>query len=168
MTHEEQARRLIATWEHGDETHRQWLRDIATPGLTAALTSAEAAGFARGVEAAAQVVVLKARENDMAAKNLKMPEGSASHLAANVYRNAEFAIRALIPETKAEDPNRLDLDAVPSGWRFHGLDRWNEAMTTYCCQLARLEGVIGVRYATGTGPTPSAALRAACEKAREG
>lgn len=35
---EEQARALVARWEHGDEAHRQWLRDVAVPDLVAALT----------------------------------------------------------------------------------------------------------------------------------
>lgn len=38
MTPEEQARALGARGEHGDEVHRQWLRDIAVPDLIAALT----------------------------------------------------------------------------------------------------------------------------------
>lgn len=28
---------LVAKWEHGDEVHRQWLRDIAIPDVAAAL-----------------------------------------------------------------------------------------------------------------------------------
>lgn len=28
---------LVARWEHGDETHRQWLRDIAIPDIARAL-----------------------------------------------------------------------------------------------------------------------------------
>lgn len=38
MTPEEQARALVARWEHGDAVHRQWLRDVAVPDLIAALT----------------------------------------------------------------------------------------------------------------------------------
>lgn len=33
MTLEQQAAELVAKWEHGDEAHRQWLRDIAIPDL---------------------------------------------------------------------------------------------------------------------------------------
>lgn len=36
----ERARALVARWEHGDEAHRQWLRDVAIPDLVAALTPA--------------------------------------------------------------------------------------------------------------------------------
>lgn len=28
---------LVAKWEHGDEVHRQWLRDIAIPDVAVAL-----------------------------------------------------------------------------------------------------------------------------------
>jgi hypothetical protein len=33
----EVARALVARWEHGDEPHRQWLREIAIPDIIAAL-----------------------------------------------------------------------------------------------------------------------------------
>lgn len=32
----QRARDLVSRWEHGDEAHRQWLRDIATPDIEAA------------------------------------------------------------------------------------------------------------------------------------
>lgn len=37
MTLIERARALVAGWEHGDEQHRQWLRDTATPQIEEAL-----------------------------------------------------------------------------------------------------------------------------------
>lgn len=50
-THEEAARALVARWEHGDEAHRQWLRDIATPDISAALAAAEQRGAERAGKA---------------------------------------------------------------------------------------------------------------------
>ena len=35
------ARSLVAKWEHGDEAHRRWLREIAIPELAAALRDAK-------------------------------------------------------------------------------------------------------------------------------
>lgn len=34
------AEHLVAKWEHGDEAHRQWLRDVATSDLAWALRHA--------------------------------------------------------------------------------------------------------------------------------
>lgn len=34
---EQCARGLVARWEHGDEAHRQWLRDVAVPDIADAL-----------------------------------------------------------------------------------------------------------------------------------
>jgi hypothetical protein len=34
------ARELVAKWEHGDEAHRQWLRNVAIPDIAAALREA--------------------------------------------------------------------------------------------------------------------------------
>lgn len=47
MDIETRAAELIATWEHGDENHRQWLRDIAMPGLLALATEVEVNTLAR-------------------------------------------------------------------------------------------------------------------------
>lgn len=38
---QEAARALVARWEHGDEAHRQWLRDVAIPDIAAALAARE-------------------------------------------------------------------------------------------------------------------------------
>lgn len=35
------ARALVSRWEHGDEAHRQWLRDVAIPDIAAALAVGE-------------------------------------------------------------------------------------------------------------------------------
>ncbi len=43
----ERAREMVARWEHGDEAHRQWLRDIAVPQLAHALTQAHAQGVSQ-------------------------------------------------------------------------------------------------------------------------
>lgn len=56
-------------------------------------------------EEAADLMLAKAAENDAEAKAAKMPAGSAQHLAANVYRNAEFAIRALV--LPADEADRI-------------------------------------------------------------
>jgi hypothetical protein len=48
------ARELVARWEHGDENHRQWLRDVAVPDVTAALFAARDAALRearQGIEA---------------------------------------------------------------------------------------------------------------------
>ena len=39
---EQEARALVARWEHGDEKHRQWLRDTAVPDVALALTRRDA------------------------------------------------------------------------------------------------------------------------------
>lgn len=39
---EEIARDLVAKWEHGDDAHRQWLREKAVPDIVEALKSADA------------------------------------------------------------------------------------------------------------------------------
>ncbi len=39
MENAERARTLVARWEHGDEKHHQWLRDVAIPDLEAAFAA---------------------------------------------------------------------------------------------------------------------------------
>jgi hypothetical protein len=39
----DEAKALVARWEHGDEAHRQWLRDVAVPDIARALTAARIA-----------------------------------------------------------------------------------------------------------------------------
>lgn len=42
MTNAERAAEIVAKLEHGDETHRVWLRDNAIPLITAALDAKDA------------------------------------------------------------------------------------------------------------------------------
>jgi hypothetical protein len=38
MTDEERAFSMVRRWEHGDEAHRQWLRDTVVPDLVIAMS----------------------------------------------------------------------------------------------------------------------------------
>lgn len=97
MTNEQRARDLVSRWEHGDEKHRQWLRDIATPDITTALAAARR----DALEEAARVIE-QGQETFNAGS---LPEGrSLSPRRSGNLSGLAYAegIRALIPTPTPE------------------------------------------------------------------
>lgn len=91
MTHEQRARELVARWEHGDEIHRQWLRDIATPHLAKAFAEVR------------RETLNDARNHDVGIPNFDdlSPEArdaalSATHIQRSNFRNM---LNVMISET---------------------------------------------------------------------
>lgn len=110
---ETKARALVATWEHGDEAHRQWLRDTAIPGLLAF-----AAEVRRDERERALVAVLRLTADDIAKYGGRQaaidairalsdaPGGPDPTVALEVWRNQCGVCDGVFdhPEALAENP----------------------------------------------------------------
>lgn len=82
-------------------------------------------------------------------------------------RDALAALDTITAEITTLRANALDLSAVPEGWLFESIVRVKKYFE---CDLVRPIGsflISGDREVYGTGPTPSAALSSAIERAKQ-
>ncbi len=94
----ERAAAVVAKWEHGDEKHRQWLRDIAVPDLVAFVEAERATVLRQITEALRPFAEVGHAIADLHADRIDLDFGPPSHLLMRDWR----AAAAALPEEKAE------------------------------------------------------------------